>query len=644
MRFIGSKKNIVEKIDHIISKHSTGKEHTFLDLFSGSNAVGNYFANKYQIISNDIMYFSYVLARGSLSNQNPKFLNLKLHGIEDPFKFLNDMDSSKYKSDYVTKEYSPAGPTHRMYFTTENAKKIDFCRTTIEEWYLNKYIDDNEYFYLLSSLLTAIPYVSNTTGTYGAFLKKWDKRSFKPLYLEPPTIKNFHNNISYNKDVFDLLNNKNSFDICYIDPPYNTRQYPSNYHVLEMIAKWSKPALKGVTGQPDLSNEKSEFAVKRKAFSAMDKLLSKIKAKHVIISYSTDGIISEKDLTKLINKYAIKDSLEITKFPYRKYKSKIYNNKNVNELLFYFQPKNQIKYKQESLFKFDNVKNTNTLTPKGYIKSPLNYIGGKYKLLPQIMPLFPENISTFVDLFSGGANVGINVNANKIIFNDINIKINEFFRYLQSHKIDSVLDQIQNYISQFNLSKTNEKGFKAFRDNYNAHPDPVKLYTLVAYSFNYQFRFNNNMQYNNPFGRNRSQFSDRMKKHLIDFSSRLENINSTFTDNYFTNLDLSRLDKNSLVYADPPYLITTGSYNDGNRGFVNWTKKQENQLYDLLDSLNKRHINFALSNVLSHKGIKNDSLIEWSRNYNIHHLNYSYSNASHNTKHLGSDEVIITNY
>lgn len=646
MRFIGSKKNIIPKINEVLDKHITGNEETFLDLFAGSNAVGNFFSNKYNIISNDIMYFSYVLARGSLSiHTDLKFSKLKKQGIDDPLKYLNDAKPDNSYEDFVTREYSPAGPNNRMYFTEKNAIKIDYCRNTIESWHNNKIINDDEFYYLLAALINAVPYVSNTTGTYGAYLKKWDKRAFKPLFLEAPLIRNYHDNQSYNENAFDLVEKIKNIDICYIDTPYNTRQYPANYHVLEMIAKWEKLELKGVTGQPNLDDEKSDFAVKRKAYAAMEKLLSKIHARHVIISYSTDGIIPEEKFIDLIKKYAKEGSLEETKFTYRKYKSKIYNDKKVKEILFYFQPKNvPTKLVQKQFHNKDLNIIDSTTRSNGYIKSPLNYVGGKYKLLSQIIPLFPKNITTFVDLFSGGANIGINVDAKEIIFNDINSRINEFFRYIQKNQIDDILEQINQYINQYKLSKTNELGFKTFRSDYNLNPDPIKLYTLVSYSFNYQFRFNNEMKYNNPFGRNRSHFSERMKDNLIKFTNKLHTINANFEDNYFTDVDLTKLDINSFVYADPPYLITTGSYNDGNRGFVNWTDKQEKQLYNLLDNLDKQKVNFALSNVLEHKGIVNNNLIEWSKKYNIHHLNYSYSNSSHNTKHLGSDEVLITNY
>jgi adenine-specific DNA-methyltransferase len=651
MRFIGNKQNVVNKIDNLLKKHTDSSEKNFVDLFAGSNSVGNYFSSKYRVISNDIMYFSYVLARGTLGIKNElRFLSLKNIGINDPLKYLNSVDISDYQGDFVTREYSPVGYAKRKYFTEYNAKKIDFCRNSIEKWKNENLLTQDEYFYLLAALIYAVPLISNTTGTYGAFLKKWDKRAFKPLYLETPLLNNVSkNNIQFNSDSTKLITAINNADIVYIDTPYNTRQYPSNYHVLEMIAKWEKPKLKGITGQPNLDDEKSEFAVKKRAEYAMTNLLSKVSSKHVIVSYSTDGIISEKKLDGLISKVAKAGTIEKNKFQYRKYKSKIYNEKEVNEILYYYQPKNKNFY-QESLFNPENSKtkdrvNTHVVSfNNGFIKSPTNYVGGKYKLLPQIIPYFPKNISTFVDLFSGGANVGINVTANKIIFNDINSKINDFFRKLQDSDIEKVLSEIKEYIKKYNLSETNEEGFKRFRKDYNESPNPIALYTLASYSFNYQFRFNNKMEFNNSFGKNRSHFSESMEINLVKFMDKLHEINCEFTDNYFSDVDFNKLSTNDFVYADPPYLITTGSYNDGNRGFVNWTYKQEKELYDLLDNLNANKIRFALSNVLYHKGLKNSMLISWSSKYNVHHLNYSYKNSSHNTKRLNSDEVLITNY
>ena len=154
----------------------------------------------------------------------------------------------------------------------------------------------------------------------------------------------------------------------------------------------------------------------------------------------------------------------------------------------------------------------------------------------------------------------------------------------------------------------------------------------------------NNKEYNNPFGRNRSQFSDNMKSNLILFTEKLKSMNVEFLSEPFDKVDLSRLNSEDFVYCDPPYLITTGSYNDGNRGFKDWKEEEEIQLYKVLDELNKRKVKFALSNVIEHKGKENVLLKEWSKKYKTIYLTSDYSNSSYNTKRDKSIEVLIINY
>ena len=277
--------------------------------------------------------------------------------------------------------------------------------------------------------------------------------------------------------------------------------------------------------------------------------------------------------------------------------------------------------------------------------SPMNYIGGKAKLLAQILPLFPTDIDTFYDIFAGGFNVTANVEAKRTIANDLNRYVVEVAKQFHDRDIDDVLAEIYGYINEYGLSKTDREAFLAFRASYNKNPNPIKLYTLICYSFNYQFRFNNNHEYNNPFGKDRSQFSKRLEEKLIRFSLKMKEKTISFhTEPFEDLLTKSEFSPKDFVYLDPPYLITTGSYNDGNRGFKNWTEKQEALLLSQMDALHRKGVRFALSNVIEHKGRDNEQLKAWALNYNTHHLNYDYSNSSHNTKKAGSLEVLITNY
>lgn len=642
MRYIGSKKLLLPEIKKMVDKHTDGSEEVFLDLFAGTNVVANYFKQFYTVYSNDMLFFSYVNAKATIENNSkPSFSKLVQAGISSPMTYLQNLEAHGETVRYYEVAYSPTGEAN--YLSVHNAKKLDIIRSQIESWKNQNLLTEHEYYYLLSSLIEALPFISNTTGTYGAFLKHWDKRSFNDLELQDFTIfDNSKQNKAFNEDANRLVQ-KVKADIVYIDPPYNSRQYASNYHLLENVARNEHPALKGITKIFDWKNLKSDYATKGKALAAMRDLIQNINSTHIILSYNNEGIISEEDLTNILKEFSVDGIVDIKKIPYRKYQSKnVSKNKEIYELLFYIQRKPFSKNK--TLNKpLNNVRVSST---KKYIKSPLNYIGGKYKLLNQMLPLFPKNINTFVDIFSGGANVGINVKAKKYIFNDMNNRINEMFRYFQTQSPVKLVQQIEERIDEWGLSKTNEEAFLAFRKHYNKNPNPLDLYVLSSFSYNYQFRFNNSMEFNNPFGRNRSHFSENMRNNLLNFTTKLQTLSATFSDSFFEEFDFSNLTNKDFVYLDPPYLITTGSYNDGKRGFSDWSEIQEKELYRVLKFLSENNIKWALSNVIFHKGKTNELLLNFIKNedYFVTELSYNYNNSSHNTNRGESIEVLVTNY
>lgn len=279
----------------------------------------------------------------------------------------------------------------------------------------------------------------------------------------------------------------------------------------------------------------------------------------------------------------------------------------------------------------------------------MNYIGGKYKILPQILPLFPKNIRTFVDLFCGGCNVGINVPAKKTIFNDNLTYLIDLYKTFKILSENEIINHIENRIKKFNLSLTNKEGYLEFRSFYNQEKNPLDLFVLVAYSFNHQIRFNNSHEFNNPFGKERSCFNEHMKNNLLTFLKELNSKNSEFSAKNFDEFDFSGLSCNDFVYCDPPYLITTGTYNDGKRGFTGWSENQERKLLQILDNLNSNLVSFALSNVLEHKGKENLILKNWieENNYFVSYLLKDYSNSNYHTIDRNKNstiEVLITNY
>lgn len=288
-----------------------------------------------------------------------------------------------------------------------------------------------------------------------------------------------------------------------------------------------------------------------------------------------------------------------------------------------------------------------------YIKSPLNYVGGKYKLLSQILPLFPKDMDVFVDLFCGGCNVGINCESERYIFNDLLTPIIKMYGEFVKLGIEATVKHIKSRIEEFGLSLTNVEGYNRLRDLYNSssQTNQLDLFVLVAYSFNHQIRFNKKGGFNMPFGKDRSHFNPTMEKNLNGFINRLCSISDRleFTNKNFVDIDFETLNltENSFIYVDPPYLISTATYNEKD----GWSVEYEKLLLEYLDKCNSNRIKFGLSNVIEHKGKENTILKEWveKSNYTIHYLDMDYSNSNYQrhsseTSKSKSVEVFITNY
>lgn len=298
-----------------------------------------------------------------------------------------------------------------------------------------------------------------------------------------------------------------------------------------------------------------------------------------------------------------------------------------------------------------------TLKKGTYVKSPLNYTGGKHKLLNQILPLFPTNIDTFVDIFAGGFNVGVNINADKIIANDKCQPIINLFKYFKTHNKNSIIKTIDKIIKHYNLTDTakfgyeyynsnsstgvanyNKENYLRLRDDYNAKKTPIHFFILIVYAFNNQIRFNNKGDFNLPV--NKRDFTSNMRENLLLFIDEVQNKEIKFTSKDYGNV---LIPNSSFVYLDPPYLISQASYNENGA----WNEHAESKLLDYIDNLDKLKIQFALSNVLTNKGKSNERLIKWSKNYNIHYLEKSYHNSNYQIKdrcQKSTTEVLITNY
>lgn len=281
---------------------------------------------------------------------------------------------------------------------------------------------------------------------------------------------------------------------------------------------------------------------------------------------------------------------------------------------------------------------------KGMIKSPLNYTGGKYKLLPQIMPHFPSHVDNFVDLFAGGLNVGINATADTIYVNDLDERLIEVYEWMNYWPTDTVIEVVERLIEHYGLNMTDPAPYLRLREDYNNHPEPQLLLLLIFYSFNHQMRFNSKGGFNMPFGTNRSQYNPTIKRNLIEFCDKFHSGNFVFSSGSFACFDTTILTKDSFVYCDPPYLLGNATYNEQG----GWSHELDEHLRAWLDNRNYNGVKFALSNVIKHKGEINEDLIDWAKEeeYNIIPLDMTYRNCSYHLRDRNSEtiEVLITNY
>lgn len=342
MRYIGGKSLMTERILSVIDEN-TDNVKTAVDLFSGSGIVAATFKHQnYKVTANDALYFSYVLNRGTLCiNKAPAFKKL---GIKNPIEYLNQLtiENAEFTLEdcFVYRHFSPNETCQRMYFQNENAVKIDIIRMTIEQWKDTERITEDEYYYLLAGLVSAVPFVSNITGVYAAYLKHWDARTYNTLTLKAPDIiASRKKHMAYHMDANELAGMIKS-DLTYIDPPYNERQYLPNYHVLETIARYDRPALKGVTGMRDYADEKSAYCQKGRAAEAFNDLLGRLNTKYILISYNNEGLLSTEELTAIVKANGIENTFRLYEYDYRRYKNKIPNNASgLKEQLYFIRKK-----------------------------------------------------------------------------------------------------------------------------------------------------------------------------------------------------------------------------------------------------------------------------------------------------------------
>lgn len=327
MNYIGSKYSLLDFLHETIKNvtgYEDGDNYVFGDLFAGTGVVGAYYKKLgCKVISNDIQYYSYSINKHFIENNNDSIR-------KDLFDYFNNLDGIE---GFVYKNYCAGSNSNRNYFTDENGKKCDAIRTELQRMFDEKKINEQTYFFYLGSLINSIDKYANTASVYGAFLKHIKKSAQKEFVLEPLKIVDGPIGQVFNENINDVITHIKG-DVLYLDPPYNARQYCSNYHVLETIAKYDNPILTGMTGLRDAGKQKSEFCSKRTVEKAFDDLISNAKFKYIFLSYNNEGLMSLETIKNIMSKYGEYSYFTKT---YKRFKADKDENRNIagNETIEY---------------------------------------------------------------------------------------------------------------------------------------------------------------------------------------------------------------------------------------------------------------------------------------------------------------------
>jgi adenine-specific DNA-methyltransferase len=363
MRYIGNKTRLLPFLMGTIERLELAPK-TAHDAFSGTATVGRALKSAgWRVASSDLMTYSYVFQRAYVvAQRSPSFAALRAgdpelrRALRSP-SFRKSVAGkgalgamSEYLARWIDAErgfigthFAPAGG--RMYFTQENADRIDAIRRRLYEWWSSGLIQDDAYYVLLAALIEGADRVANTAGVYAAYIKRWQSNAKRALTMKPEIPqRGARGSTAHRADATAVASATGEIELLYIDPPYNARQYSGYYHVPEVIARgWfdTIPVLRGKTGLVAGGGQQSDWCSARKAGAALAALLAATSARHALVSYNSEGLLSERDLRDVLAGAARFEAVKRFSRGYRRYRSdrnrvgRVYQGDVVRELLYH---------------------------------------------------------------------------------------------------------------------------------------------------------------------------------------------------------------------------------------------------------------------------------------------------------------------
>jgi len=323
MRYIGNKTRLLRFIRRVLKERGI-QPGVAMDPFCGTAAVSRALKRwNFSVVASDLMEYAYVFARAYV--QVPALpTRADLPDGRDLRTILRQLNALTPEEGFIHANYSPGSGSERMYFTPENAGRIDAMRTRIEQWRNSGELSDDAYYILLAALIEAADRVANTTGVYAAYVKSWQPNAVRPLELRRDRMVNGNHCYAHRTDAVQLVTEHEPFDLLYLDPPYNSRQYPGYYHIPELLAVgWfdEAPELRGKTGLLPDEDKRSNWCSRARAERALEELLAGARCKHIVMSYNAEGIIPESSIERLFRQYGLRDTYRRHRTGYRRYRS-----------------------------------------------------------------------------------------------------------------------------------------------------------------------------------------------------------------------------------------------------------------------------------------------------------------------------------
>ncbi|GAA3949127.1 DNA adenine methylase [Gordonia caeni] len=662
-RYLGSKRAVLPVIGKVLAALPEPPE-TAADLFAGTGVVGESLAHAGLAVTfNDLLSSNTTVYRAFFG------AGALRHGrLTDLVTEINDADVAALASNYFSETF---GGT---YYSEPNSRLIGHYRTRIEDWYTRGAVTERERAVLIASLLYGMDRAAATVGHYDAY-REGAATTQARLVFGLPRPAEFEREHTVTRRDANQLVRENRWDLVYIDPPYNSRQYGDLYHVLDNVTDWQQGPVQFKARKMDRRHLKSDYCTTQ-AVPAFTDLIDALDASTIVMSYNDTGDrgnarsaarLSDEDILRVMER---RGPVEVVDVPHREFTTGKSGIGEIVERLFVCHvdddapsapPPSRVRpTAAESTAAGDGP-------PSAPVRSPLNYTGNKKRLVADIIPLLPPpgpEHRRFVDVFSGSMTVGMNSGYPEVAFNDVQVDVMGLGELFREVPYPEIIAQVEAIIVEYGLSDSQQHGYDAYganssnglgrvnkeaylrlRADFNRMDGadrrrPYVFFTLVVFGFNNQIRYNRSGEFNMPVGKR--DFNGRVRKNLFDTVDRMHRLQPELWTLDFRDV-FGKLTATDLVYCDPPYILGTAPYNEQSA----WTVDDETDLLDELARFAARGGTFGLSNVLSHKGSEHSQLADWAAEHEfvVHTLDYSYANSSYQRKDRNaSAEVLITNW